>query len=168
VDETTLSLGDATTQAQAAKDAAAPSTLSYFIRMLFVLALVLAAIYCVYRLMRKLARPKESESSAIKLLASTGLGPGKALHVVALGTKAYLVGATDSSVNLVAEIEDKDYLDRLVLEAETKPKATPERDFGQVLYGLLGARRGGRDRKRGQQGGAGDFLAGQRDRLRKF
>jgi flagellar protein FliO/FliZ len=170
VDETTLSFGDASTQAKAAKNAAAPSTLMYFLRMLVVLALVLAAIYCLYRLMKRLARPKDAESSAIRLLASTSLGPGKALHVVSIGAKAYLVGATESSVNLVTEVEDKEYLDKLNLEASMKPKPAQTRDFGEILSGLLGAGRGGRAgaKARRSSGGGGDFLAGQRDRLRKF
>jgi len=168
VDETTLSFSDASTQAQAAKKAAGPSTLMYFLRMVVVLALVLAAIYCVYRLMKKLAKPKDVEGSAIKILASQSLGPGRALHVVALGSKAYLVGATDSAVNLVTEVADKEFVDKLNLEASTAPSKgmAPRGDFGEMLYRLMGSKRasgrGGRD------GASGDFLAGQRDRLRKF
>jgi flagellar protein FliO/FliZ len=170
VDETTLSFSDASTPAKAAKTAAAPSTLMYFLRMVVVLALVLAAIYCVYRLMKKLARPKESEGSAIKILSSASLGPGRALHVVSLGSKAYLVGATDSSVNLVTEVEDKEFIDKLNLEASmSPPKAGSTKDFGEMLYGLLGGKRGsGRGGSGNASGGAGDFLSGQRDRLRKF
>jgi flagellar protein FliO/FliZ len=170
VDETTLSFGDASTPARAANTAAAPSTLAYFLRMVVVLALVLAAIYGVYRLMKRLAKPKTADSPAVKLLASTNLGPGRALHVVALGSKAYLVGATDSSVNLVAEVEDKEFLDKLNLEAAmSPPKADSGKDFGEMLAGLLGGRRiGGRKSSSGGSRGPGDFLAGQRERLRKF
>jgi flagellar protein FliO/FliZ len=165
-DETTLSLGDAAAQAKTAKNAAGSSTLAYFLRMIVVLALVLAAIYGVYRLMKKASRPKDAESSAIKLLASSSLGPGKSMHIVGLGSKAYLVGATDSSINLVAEIEDKEFLDGLVLEASTsKPKSKSGVDFSEMLAGLLGGKRkSGNKTSRGP----GDFLAGQRERLRKF
>jgi flagellar protein FliO/FliZ len=171
VDETTLSFSDAGAPARAANTTAAPSTFAYFLRMIAVLALVLAVIYCVYRLMKRLAKPKIAESSAIKILASATLGPGKAIHIVALGSKAYLIGATDSSVNLVTEVEDKDLVDRLNLEATmSPPKAGSGGDFGEMLAGLLGARRRGGERKSGSGGsrGPGDFLAGQRERLRKF
>jgi flagellar protein FliO/FliZ len=170
VDETTLSFSDASSPTRAANAAAAPSTLAYFLRMIVVLALVLAVIYCVYRLMKRLARPKAADSSAVKILASTNLGPGKALHIVALGSKAYLIGATDSSVNLVTELEDKEFVDKLNLEASmSPPKVGSGRDFGEMLSGILGGRNGG-GRKSSAKGarGAGDFLAGQRDRLRKF
>jgi flagellar protein FliO/FliZ len=139
--------------------------------MIVVLALVLAAIYGVYRLMKRMAKPKAADSSAVKVLASTSLGTGRALFVVALGSKAYLVGATDASVNLVAEVEDKEYVDALILEAAMSPekaRSASAKDFGEILTGLLGGRRGGGKPGAGKPRGPGDFLAGQRERLRKF
>jgi len=173
VDETTLTLGDTGTPARAANNAAGSSTLAYFLRMVVVLALVLAAIYGVYRLMKKASRPKAAESSAVKVLASTSLGSGKALHVVALGSKAYLLGATDSSISLVAEVLDKDFLDALALEAAMAPPAArlgSSRDFSSLLASLLGNRgvRGPRRPGAKQARDDGDFLAAQRERLRKF
>jgi flagellar protein FliO/FliZ len=172
VDETTLTLGDAGTQARAANNAAGSSTLAYFLRMIVVLALVLAAIYGVYRLMKKASRPQTADSSAVKLLASSSLGQGKALHVVSVGAKAFLIGATDASVNLVSEIDDREFVDGLILQAQTNPPAKPGAgaDFGKILAGLLGgARKPGAKKRAGGSGmGGTDFLAGQRDRLRKF
>jgi flagellar protein FliO/FliZ len=169
VDETTLTLGDSGATAKAASNAAGSSTLAYFLRMVLVLALVLAAIYAIYRLMKRASRPKTADDPAIKVLASTSLGQGKALHVVSLGSKAYLVGATDSSVSLVAEVEDKELLDALALQAAMSPaapKAGSARDFGELLAGIMG----GRGRRAGSKQARrdGDFLAGQRERLRKF
>jgi flagellar protein FliO/FliZ len=173
VDETTLTLGDAATPARAATGAAGSTTLAYFLRMVVVLALVLAAIYGVYRLMKRLGRPKASDSSAIKLLASTSLGPGKALHVVCLGSKAYLVGAADAAVSLVAEIEDKEFIDALILDASTRPQGPLSpvgRDFGALLSSVLkrsGAGIGKKARKQ-DDSASGGFIAEQRERLRKF
>jgi len=166
VDETTLSLGDAATPVKAANNAAGSNTLVYFLRMVLVLALVLAAIYCVYRLIKRMSRPRAADNPAVKVLATMSLGPGKAMHVVALGTKAYLIGATDSSISLIAEVSDKDFIDTLSLEAALAPKASkPGADFGDMLASLLGGRRktGLKNQRR-----EGDFLAGQRERLRKF
>ena len=172
VDETTLSLGDTAAPVMAAKNAASSNTLAYFLRMVVVLALVLAAIYGVYRLMKKLSRPKTADDSAVKVLSTTSLGPGKALHVIALGSKAYLIGATDSSINLVAGIEDKDFVDALALQAAlSTPSAMSGvgREFSELLAGFMGIRRGG-GRKTGVKPPRrdGEFLAGQRERLRKF
>jgi len=173
VDETTLAIGDKAATAPAGRAPAGPNTLAYFIRMIFVLALVLGAIYGVFRLMRRLARPRGSEESAVKLLASTNIGPGRALHVVSLGSKAYLIGATDASVSLIAEVEDKEFADALALKAALAPeRAGPRGDFADLLGSLLGrgkgrsplSRKGAADRG----GSGGDFLARQRERLRKF
>jgi flagellar protein FliO/FliZ len=142
--------------------------------MVVVLALVLAAIYGVYRLMKRLSRPKATDDKAVRVLASTSLGPGKALHVIGLGSKAYLIGATDASITLVAEVDDKDFIDALALEAAMAPQsALPDagRDFSRLLSGLMGGLRGrgSATRKSGsKQRRDGDFLAGQRERLRKF
>jgi flagellar protein FliO/FliZ len=167
VDETTLSLGDTAAPARAAKNAAGSNTLAYFLRMIVVLALVLAAIYGLYRLMKSLSKPKIPDNSTVKVLASTSLGPGKALHVIGLGSKAYLIGATDSSISLVAEIEDKEFVDALALEAALRPSSSRTgvgKEFGDILSGIMGGRR----RTGAKQRRDGDFLAGQRERLRKF
>ena len=171
VDETTLTLGDVAAPAKAANNAAGSTTLAYFLRMVFVLALVLTAIYGIYRLMKRASRPKAVDDAAVKVLASTSLGSGKALHVVSLGGKAYLIGATDASITLVAEVVDKDFIDGLALEAALAPHASkPGMDFGDMLVNLLGARHrsGGRGKDGSRQRRDADFLAGQRERLRKF
>jgi len=168
VDETTLALSDSGPAARAATNAAGSSTLSYFLRMIVVLALVLAAIYGIYRLLKRVSKPNVADDSAVKVLASTSLGPGKALHVISLGSKAYLIGATDSAVSLVAELDDKDFVDSLVLKAALAPSSRQgARDFGELLSGLMGSRAGRRASGR-REPRDGDFLAGQRERLRKF
>ena len=55
--------------------------------MVVVLALVLAAIYGVYRLMKRLSRPKAVEDSAVKSPCVDFSRPGKALHVIGLGSR---------------------------------------------------------------------------------
>lgn len=165
VDETTLAIGEEAAADGAANTALGTSTFSYFLRMIVVLALVVAAIYGVYRLMRRMSRPKEADEESLKLLASRSLGPGKALHVVGLGSKAYLIGAADASISLLAQIDDKEYVDELKLKASQNPsKGASAADFGEMLSGILGSRR----KKGSASGASGDFLAGQRKRLTRF
>ena len=111
VDETTLTLSDAAAPAKAANNAAGSTTLAYFLRMVFVLALVLAAIYGVYRLMKRASRPKAVDDTAVRVLATTSLGPVRPCMWYASDGKAYLIGATDASISLVAEVVDKDFID---------------------------------------------------------
>lgn len=165
VDETTLVIGGGAATAPAGHAPAGPNTFVYFIRMILVLALVLGAIYGIYRLMRRMVRPQQTEDSAVKILSSAGLGPGKKLHVVSLGEKAYLIGVTDSSVSLIAEIQDKEFVDSLALKASLAPeKAGARADFSDILGALLGHSR----TRRETAGKRGDYIARQRERLRKF
>jgi flagellar protein FliO/FliZ len=170
VDETTLAIGDKAATAPVGQTPAGPNTFAYFIRMILVLALVLGAIYGVYRLMRRMSRPQGAEDSTVKILASTNLGPGKKLHVVGLGEKAYLIGVTETAVSLIAEVQDKEFVDALTLKASLSPEQAPRRgDFSDLLGSLLG--HAGRRRSRSAAGGAesrGDYVARQRERLRKF
>lgn len=163
VDETTLTLPEAGTAAGTASGTGSSSMLPYFLRMLLVLGLVIAAIYGLYALLRRGSRPASAPDSYLRILASTSLGIGKSLHVVSLGDKAWLVGATDSSINLVSPIENKELVDALELRAAEGPQ-TPRKDFSSMLIELLG-RKG--TRKVGSAD-ATDFFSRQRDRLKKF
>jgi flagellar protein FliO/FliZ len=162
VDETALTIGDAAAPSAEGTRPAGPSTLAYFIRMVVVLAIVVAAIYLVFRFLRRATRPQAAGDDSIKVLASAPLGPGKALHIVSVGSRAYLVGAAESAVSLIAEIEDREYIDALALRASTAPKAK-----GAGFADLLGSLLGGKGKKASGRG-ASAFLAGQRDRLRKL
>ncbi len=138
----------------------------YFLRMLLTLGLVLGAIWVVFRLLRRAARPKAQPDAFIRVLASAPLGAGKWLYVVSLGAKAFLVGATDSSVQLIHEIEDGELIDEMKLRSATAPQDA-SRDFGTLLLGLL--KPGSKHRAEPAKGISGtDFLARQRDRLKKF
>jgi len=169
VDETALAIGDQTAAgAQSGLHATGPSNLSYFIRMILVLALVLGAIWLVFRFMKKVGKPKLSGGDAIKVLAQASLGTGKAVHLIELGQKAWLVGTADSAVSLIAEVDDRELLDELALKAATAEGA-PKADFSSMLQGLLGKKKktGAMD-ARGLDGFDADYLAKQRDRLKKF
>jgi hypothetical protein len=41
-----------------------------------------------------------------------------------MGTKAYLVGAADAAISLLAQIDDKDFIDELFLKAAQNPQKT--------------------------------------------
>ena len=170
VDETTLAIGDqAGAQAQPGAAASGPSTLASFIRMVLVLALVLVAMYLVFRLMKRFSKPKAQSDGAVKVLASAGLGTGKAVHVVGIGNKAYILGAAESSVSLIAEIDDKEFIDELELKAATDSHR-PKADFSAILESLMGKRKRGQRKTNSAEldGVDADFLARQRDRLKKL
>lgn len=161
VDETTLTLADPGTGTPA--DAGASSILPYILRMVIVLALVIGAIYGLYVLLRRSSRPRTSDDSYLRVLATTRLAVGRSVHVVALGDKAWLIGSTDSAVSPIAEIADKELIDALALRAAESPER-PRREFGTMLMNLLG-KKGTRSSTSADASG---FFSKQRDRLKKF
>jgi len=160
VDETTLVLPDA---AGTAGTSSGSSILPYFLRMVLVLGLVIAAIYGLYALLRRSSRPGSVPDSYLRVLATTNLAAGRNLHVVALGESAWLVGSTDASIGLISEIKDKELIDALALRAAEAPQ-TPRKDFSSMLVELLGRKRG----HSATMPDPGDFFSRQKDRLKKF
>jgi flagellar protein FliO/FliZ len=95
---------------------AAPSSLGAIVRTLIALILVAAAIYGVVFLLKKIARPPSTKDQFLKVLSSAHLGSNRFVHVVALGGKAWLVGASDGGVRLISELEDQETVDAMLLE----------------------------------------------------
>jgi flagellar protein FliO/FliZ len=114
-------------------------SISGIFRLVLTLALAAAAIYgCVY-VIRRASRRLIVRDPFLKVLASAPLGANRYAHVVALGSKAWLVGAAEGGVSLIGEIEDKDTLDALFLEDSRKSAAVPPGrllDFKAILRRL--------------------------------
>lgn len=160
VDETTLAIVDAPPPGAVS---ATSSIGPYFLRMMLVLGLVIAAIYGIYVLLKRSVRPKAADDSYLRVLAATNLAAGRSLHVVSLGDKAWLVGSTDTSVGLISEIQDKELIDALALRAAEAPQ-TPRKDFASMLIELLGRK----TVKKTVVPDSGVFFSRQKDRLKKF
>jgi flagellar protein FliO/FliZ len=160
---------------EAAPDGALPAptpTIFVVLRMVLVLALAAAAIYGLVFLFKRLARPPEQQNLYLKVLASAPLGTGASVAVVALGSKAWLVGAGSGAgsggVSLIAEVTDQEMVDAMLLEDSRKaPKGRPGPgggtkllDFSAILRRLGGG--GGTSDKRF----SAEDLRKRRERLR--
>jgi flagellar protein FliO/FliZ len=95
---------------------AGESNFSLILRMLLVLVLAAAAIYGLVYFIKKLSNPKKLEDPYLKVLSSASIGPNRAVHVISLGDKAWLVGSADNSVSLISEIDDKETIDAMLLD----------------------------------------------------
>jgi flagellar protein FliO/FliZ len=89
-------------------------------RMLLALIVAAAAIYGVVYLIKRASRRTETTNPFLKVLASAHLGSNRYVHVVSLGSKAWLVGAADGGVNLLGEVEDEDTLNAMFLDDSQK------------------------------------------------
>jgi len=132
------------------------------VRMILVLALAAAAIYGVVFLFKKSAKRTVPDDPFLKVLASAHVGSNRYVHIVSVGSKAWLLGASDGGVNLISEIEDKEIIDSMMLEDSKKTAETPGKlqDFLSVI------RRMGVPVKATQPGA--DELRKRRERLREM
>lgn len=114
-------------------------SLGTILRMLLTLVLAAAAIYGVIYVIKRASRRVEVRDPFLKILAGAHLGSNRYVHIVAVGSKAWLVGAGEGGVQLIAEIEDKDMLNALFLEDSRKnAEGAPGRflDFRAMLRRL--------------------------------
>ena len=125
VAEQALTLEDG---AAAALAPSGPST-GTVIRMVLTLALAAAAIYGVIFFIKRVSRRTGEKDPFLKILASAHLGYNRYTHVVAVGSKAWLLGAGEGGVSLISEIEDKDILNALFLEDSRKSAEVPAGRF---------------------------------------
>jgi flagellar protein FliO/FliZ len=90
------------------------------IKVLLTLILAAAAIYGLVYFLKKFSRGGAAQDPFLKVLASTSLGTNRGVHIISVGSQAWLVGSAESGVNVISEIEDKDTLNALLLEDSRK------------------------------------------------
>jgi len=108
------------------------------VRMVLTLALAAAAIYGVVFFIRRSSKKTVYNDPFLKILSSAPLGQNRYVHIVAVGSKAWLLSSSDGGVNLIGEVEDKDVLNAMLIEDSKKSEETPGRfpDFLSVLRSL--------------------------------
>jgi flagellar protein FliO/FliZ len=132
------------------------------IQMVLVLALAAAAIYGIVFLLKRVSRPREAPHPHLKVLASAPLGTNRFVHVVSVGSRAWLVGAADNSVSLISELEEQEVVDAMLLEDSRKNAESPAGkfpDFKSLLRRMGG---GGPE----NQNRSPDSLRKRRERLK--
>ncbi|MDR3342486.1 MAG: flagellar biosynthetic protein FliO [Treponema sp.] len=116
---------------------------SFFLilRMILVLALVAVAIYGIVFFLKRVSRPLEQKNPHLKVLARVHVGAGVLAAVVSVGSKAWLVGAGEGGVSLIAEVTDQETIDAMLVDESRKSAETGTTkllDFSQVLRRLGG------------------------------
>jgi len=104
------------------------------LRTVMGLVLVLGTIYGIHWLLKKYGNSKKGvlargASDAIEVLATTPLTATRALHLVRVGPEILLIGATDSGVTRLGEIDAQ----HLALTAANNGDA----EFHQALTGAI-------------------------------
>jgi flagellar protein FliO/FliZ len=85
------------------------------LRMLAVLALAALAVYGVVFFIKKASRPPAERDPYLRVLARVSLGGSSSASVLALGSQAWIVGASEGGVSLIAEVAEGETLDAMLL-----------------------------------------------------
>ncbi|MCB0191862.1 MAG: flagellar biosynthetic protein FliO [Anaerolineae bacterium] len=120
--------------------------------LVFKLAFVLGMIYLVMRGLRWLQKNQQStdgNGAAIRILETTGLAPGRNLHLIVVGEKTLLIGTTEQQFTLLAELDniipplqdDEEVkasasLFEEVLQKQQQPQTALSVDWDTALNGL--------------------------------
>ena len=143
----------------------------FFVRMILVLAVVIALIYFFFAFLKKTTGVGNVSDPYLKKVASLPLGPGKSVHVITLKDKAYIIGAGESSINLIAEVEDKELVDAMNLHAPVSSDKKGSLRFSDLLGKFStgvpknDVRKEKKDRVTIQTESSVEFLKNQRNRI---
>lgn len=110
-----------------------PSTAWTFIKMILFLCLVVAAIYVVMWFFKKKVNNTKSDDNFLRRVSSLNIGPGKSVEIVTLLDNAYILGVTDSNINVIDQIEDKELIEALNLNFDKNQNVKKPMNFADVL-----------------------------------
>lgn len=132
-DESLMPITDESTLPIQGEEGSTGRGLWVFVRMILVLGLVLGLIYLLYRFLKKNSYIASDDDKFLRRAASISLGPGKSVQIVTLIDKAYLVGVSENSINLISEIDDAELINALNLYADKTQAASKPKNFSEIL-----------------------------------
>lgn len=141
----------------------------FFIRTVLVLAVVLALVWAFFVFLKRASGTTSGSDPYLKKVASLSLAPGKFVYVITLNSRGYLVGVADNSVSLIAEIDDKELVDAMNLNAPEDTEGGPL-DFASILdkFRVVGGKKtssSGRKASGFSSSSVVELLQSQRSRL---
>jgi flagellar biosynthetic protein FliO len=92
------------------------------LRTLAVLAILVIVVYLVFRVFLRNRHKIVAGTDVIKVLATYPLAGNKSLQIVEVAGKVLILGITDSNINLITTLEDKETIDRIKLERSKETK----------------------------------------------
>jgi len=104
---------------------------SSVVQMLFGLAIVLAALFGVLALLRKLQGGRTHLIGGLKVIGATSVGPRERVVLVALGSKVLVLGVTPGRVNALHTMEASE------LPQAPEPGPASPGDFASRLRQML-------------------------------
>ncbi len=92
------------------------------IKTLIVLGALIGGFYFFYRFVTKKTGTQILGRDVIKILSIVPVGQNKFLQVIDLAGRIMVIGVSDSNINLITEIQDKNEIDRIrLLSSKSSP-----------------------------------------------
>lgn len=110
-----------------------PTTIGLLIRIILVLVIVIAVIYGVLWFVKRKTNIVKSEDDFLRRAAYLNIAPGKTVEVITLIDKAYLIGVTEDNITLLGEIEDKELINAMNVNADKNQNIKKPLNFSEVL-----------------------------------
>ncbi len=108
-----------------------------YVRMIFVLAFILVLIYFLLKFFKKYVgfgdKVVAGDDTFLRRVASISVGQNKTVQIVTLVDRAYLVGVSDTNVNLISEIKDPELVNAMNLYADKNDRTARPKSFADVL-----------------------------------
>lgn len=124
------------TGSENAPEPAGMLTIWSFVSMVLILAGVVAAIYGLFFLLKRMSGQNYTDNNLIRVLSTKTLSSTRAVHLLSLGKRYLLVGSAENGVNLLAEIDDKESRDEIEVFL-AREDAPSRRSFKELIGGIL-------------------------------
>jgi|GEM_PF-4169166 len=101
-------------------------------QVVLILGFLAGGFYMFYRFISRKTGLQVSGQDVVQTLSAVPMGPGKSLYIVDVAGKIFMLGVTDSNINLITEVTDKDEKDRIrLLSSRSAP--VQGKNFGEFL-----------------------------------
>ncbi len=107
------------------------------IKTLFILGLMVGGFYYFFRFVSRKAGIQLGGSEVAQVLSVVPLGQNKFIQIVDLAGRMLVLGVTDANINLIAEIKDKEEIDRIRVLGSRVAAAQPG-GFQEFLADQIG------------------------------
>lgn len=140
------------------------SPIASLLQLLGALVIICLLAYIVIKFLKKSSQVFGTDDPYLRSVSSIHIAQGKSIHVITLGEKAYLIGVTDAAINKIGEVEDKNLVDAMNLEADRKT-ASPKKNFASMLAAFFPQAKQNEQAGKEEAYSPEDFFTAQRNRL---
>jgi flagellar protein FliO/FliZ len=108
------------------------------LRTIAVMGVIIIGIYFLFRLLIKKKSKLVTDSEVVNVLATYPLAANRIIQVVDIGGQVLVLGVSDSSINLITELQDKEVIDRIRLASSKEHGGAGT--FRETFMNLLGGK----------------------------